>query len=112
MKDPYPRMRKWLTTSGEAARVLPRLRSRTARSLVLDVLDPGVAYATLRKLSPHQLLVVAAAAGPGLFGAMRTAVGYDTGLWTLADYFREDFPPAIPIPGIPSVVISGSSDTV
>jgi hypothetical protein len=38
---------------------------------------------------------------PELFDALRTAVGYHPGLWTLADYFRGDFPPVNPIPGIP-----------
>jgi len=40
--------------------------------------------------------------GPGLFDALRTAVGYHTSLWTLADYVRGGFPPVDPIPSIPS----------
>jgi hypothetical protein len=101
VRDPDWRTREWLATPEEAARCLPRLSHRTGRFLVLDILDPDIALPALRARPPPQLLVGGAAAGPGLFDALRTAVGYHPGLWTLADYFREDFPPAHPIPGIP-----------
>jgi hypothetical protein len=101
MRETDWRSREWLTSAEEVARLLPRLSHRTGRLMTLDILFPEFAVDVLRELSRHQLLVVAAAAGPGLFEALRTAVGYQTGLWTLTDYVGSDFPPAGPIPSIP-----------
>lgn len=97
--------------ASELAAALAGLRPRDTGFWTLDVAEPErepelvaelvAAWAVVRGLSPDRLVLAGVAAGPGLLGLVRTALGHDPGAQEFLTYLRGPFPPPGDVPPVP-----------
>ena len=99
---------KWLTNEAEIVEFISLLAPRNVDFHTYEIVDGKLARPFLQQLSVEQRLLATAAAGPVLWDEIRVSCGYRPDEWTIAEHFRDQFPPREPIStSIPQHMIMG-----